>query len=124
TGVQRLRVLEWLTDDPYPRAVGEPWPDPDAGDLTREDVAPVRERVEGVLQLAADAGLQVRTGPFAAPSDPVAGLYQLGAIAPIGPSDRHRLLAAPTALERLTRLTTAIDEVESSLQFRLNPPDT
>lgn len=124
-GVERLRIIEWLRDDPYPRARVEVWPDSDAGDEgLAELVEPLRRRVESVLELAAEAGLPVHTGPLPEIDDPVAALYQLGAVAPIGPADRYRLLAAETVRERADRLAMAVDEVESSLQFRLNPPST
>jgi uncharacterized protein len=51
--------------------------------------------------------------------DPVRAGYQLAARAPIGPVDRYRLLAAPSLEARLEMLSTALEDAEAMLRFRL-----
>ncbi len=52
--------------------------------------------------------------------DPLVATYHLAAIAPIGPADRFRLLAAPGPLDRLSALDEILDDVDAMLKFRLS----
>jgi hypothetical protein len=52
-------------------------------------------------------------------SDPLVATYHLAAIAPLGPADRYRLLAAPGPRERLIALDEILDDVDAMLKFRL-----
>lgn len=119
-GVQRLRIAEWLDDSPYPRALVEPWPDPDHDDPTLTPlVAPARQRLASVLELAAQAGLAVQAADVKTSDHPATAVFQLGVIAPLGPADRYRLLGAPSVRDRFRVLGEALDDVESMLRFRL-----
>lgn len=134
-GVERIRVVEWLPDDPYPQARVEPWPDDGSGDSpgeSRDDgtaglgdrIGEATERVRHVLGLAARvAGDEMPDLPDP-PADTAANAsldsYRLAAIAPIGPADRYRLLAAPGPLERLDALEASLDDAEAMLMFRLS----
>jgi hypothetical protein len=134
-GTERIRIVEWLPDDPYPRAHVESWPDDRPGDrpgdLPGEDAAAfgdrigvTTERLRHVLDLAARvAGADVQELP-GLPREPAEDLslatYRLAAIAPIGPADRYRLLAAPGPLERLDALEASLDDAEAMLMFRLS----
>ena len=51
--------------------------------------------------------------------DPLVATYHLSSLAPIGPADRYRLLAAPGPRERLDQLDSVLDDVEAMLKFRL-----
>ena len=84
------------------------------------------ERVEAARALVSEvARANKRRPPFPkrAPvelsDDVVRATYQLAARAPIGPADRHRLLAAPTLDSRLEALGAALDDAEAMLRFRL-----
>jgi Lon protease-like protein len=46
--------------------------------------------------------------------------YHLATLAPIGPADRFRLLAAPGPARRLEILDEILDDVEAMLKFRLS----
>ena len=121
-GTDRLRINAWLPDDPYPVADVDRWGDADVapvGDATEfaDRVRAAHERVDAVNELAAELGDE--TPPQTEISDdPVLGVYHLGSLAPIGPADRYRLLAAPGLGERLDVLDSAIDDVEAVLEFR------
>ena len=52
--------------------------------------------------------------------DPLVASYHLAAIAPIGPADRYRLLAAPGPMERMRLLDEVLDDVDAMLRFRLS----
>ena len=135
-GTRRIQVVRWLDDDPYPRAEVEDWPD-DVDDPPHPTaVAAAAARVATVLALAAAVERTVRGAPAGedpsprAPEadasridvagDPVAATYQLAAVAPLGPADRYRLLAAVGPTARLTLLATILDDVEAALRFQLS----
>jgi Lon protease-like protein len=121
-GTRRLRVNAWLPDDPYPIADVDDWPDedPDPADLA-EAVAAAHERVQATLAMAAQLSDEpVDPAETGISDDPLVATYHLAAIAPIGPADRFRLLAAPGPLDRLTALDEILDDVDAMLKFRLS----
>lgn len=126
-GVRRLAVMEWLVDDPYPRADVEPWPEtlPDDDDQAAA-VAAARsaliERVPVLRELASDVDPRQRRRLSAPPrigADPTMASYQLAAAVPLGPADRQRILEAPTVAVRYETLTAAFDDLEAMLRFRI-----
>lgn len=132
-GIERIRVVEWLPDDPYPLARVEAWPDEEAaggGPPTADMIAAAVERVGRVLGLA--ARLSAPEAPEAAESpaapgigvgaddDPSVASYRLAAIAPLGAADRYRLLAASGPRVRLAVLDEVLDDAEAMLKFRLS----
>ncbi len=133
-GTRRIRVNAWLPDDPYPIADVDDWPDvdPEAPGLALE-VAAAHGRVMAARALAAQVAERLGDGPGAtdlggAPvdsgddeisDDPLLASYHLATLAPIGPADRFRLLAAPGPMQRLELLDEILDDVEAMLRFRL-----
>jgi len=118
-GTERIRVIAWLPDDPYPVADVDPWPD--EGDDPPDSGARVTHLHQRVRQLN-DAIREL--GEAAAPSDaeisddPRLAVYHLGLLAPLGPADRHRMLAAAGLADRIDVLATAIDDAAAVLEFR------
>jgi Lon protease-like protein len=127
-GIERIRVLEWLPDDPYPLARIERWPDQQTGERPdsqpEQRVAASIERVERVLELASRLAGTEPAERAASIVDPVDDLslvsFRLAAIAPIGPADRYHVLSAPGPVERLDALDAALDDAEAVLKFRLS----
>lgn len=119
-GTDRLSVNAWLPDDPYPIADVDVWPDADVGDdldVLRGRIERAAERVHSLNAIAAELGDQ--TPPQTEISDdPLLAVYHLGSLAPLGPSDRFRMLAAPGLAERLDVLDAALDDVDAVLEFR------
>ncbi len=134
-GTRRIRINVWLPDDPYPLADVEDWPDvdPDATGLAL-NVAASHARVRAARALAAQVAerLGEPMGEVAMGADPVdseddgvsddplLATYHLATLAPIGPADRFRLLAAPGPTARLDVLDEILDDVEAMLKFRLS----
>lgn len=119
-GTERIRVVTWLPDDPYPNAEVEAWPDEDGPPLGADAIPALRERIVAIHELARETGaaappddVDVLVG-----DDPRLALFHLAAIAPIGPADRHRVLAAATAAERAEVLSVALDDIAAVLEFR------
>jgi Lon protease-like protein len=122
-GVQRIRVVQWLPDDPYPQALVEPWPDDpvpgDGGDIAVQ-VAATTARVRRCMALATELGDPVGDSTTPVSDDPGLAAFQLATLAPIGPLDRHQILAAAHVGERLDVLDRVLDDVEALLRFRLD----
>lgn len=114
-GDHRVRIEEWLADNPYPLARTTPYPDlptPPGKDLDhafRLGIAQLRRH----LAYCVEAGMTVPPATFEMSDDPVAGSYLLSALAPIGTLDSQDLLEAPSAFERLDLLSRLISEREN-----------
>ena len=125
-GLHRIRVVRWLPDQPYPRAVTRDWPDepelPDVGEITR-----VEDDIWGLFEFVAAARGSRLPGRAAVlgdlPADAGARLYALAARLPIGPADRYALLAAPGPVQRLAALREAVETVSAMTRFQLSGDD-
>lgn len=121
-GTDRLRVNAWLPDDPYPIADVDVWVDESVApgdDLTAyaDRVRRAHERVDEVNAIAADLGDETPP-PTDISDDPLLAVYHLGSLAPLGPADRFRLLAAPGLDERLDVLDAVVEDAAAVLEFR------
>lgn len=122
---ERIRVLEWQPDAPYPRAAIEPWPDEPGEPVDGEAIREVEDRIVGLLdRIASLRGLQVRGRDVVLGADESgdAGtwLYALASRVPIGQADRYAVLAAPSPAERLAALSDAVDTVAALVEFQLS----
>lgn len=107
-GTRRIRVVEWLPDDPYPRALVEPLDDLEWD----ETLAPERDRVERVvrhtLAVAAEFGSESNPVEYSAmvelDADPVQAAWQLAAITPLNELDQLQLLGSQSLSELLATL--------------------
>lgn len=125
-GTERIRIHEWLPDEPYPRALVVAEPDSGVGlsgdESTR--LEQLERRVRRCGALASELGL-------AAPAevelsrDPEQWTFQLAVLAPLGSLDRQRILAAGSARLRLELLEDLVAEQEVLLEgrLRLGGPD-
>ena len=121
---ERIRVTQWLPDDPYPRAVIEPWPDQPGPEVGPEQIGGVVDRILALYDRVAQArGMQLRPGVLAVDpdvaDDPARHLYALAARVPMGQADRYDVLAAPTLAERVDVLTDAVETVLAMVEFQL-----
>lgn len=121
-GVRRIVVRAWLADDPYPRADVEEWPDVEPPPEASDDLD--RAYVEQVALLRRVLAMAVELGYAGSPvaevaEDPLPGSYHLTALAPLGPLDRQRLLAAPGPAERLALAAALLREEAAVMQARL-----
>lgn len=119
-GTRRIRVLRWLEDDPYPRAEVEDWPDePDGGPDLGERYDGAVARLRRVLALRRELGEAGPDATIELSSDPALGSHQLAAVAPLGPLDRQRALAAPGPGARVALVEALLDEEAADLARRL-----
>jgi Lon protease-like protein len=123
---ERIKVCEWLPDDPYPRAIVQAWPDELGWPVSAGQLEELEDRVMALFERIAAARdfplpeREVVLGTDADIVDPGARLYALASRVPIGPADRYSVLAAPTAAERLTALSEAVDSVAAVIEFQLS----
>ena len=121
---ERIRVLDWLTDDPYPRAVVTPWPD-EPGDVTAADMRDIEDRIMALFERIASARggrlpkREVLLGT-AHLGDPGKRLYDLATRVPMGAADRYTLLAAPSPAQRLVALREAVETITAMVEFQLS----
>ena len=117
-GTRRVRIMTWLEDDPYPRAEVEDLPAPEIGEEEVTLLAAAERQVRRALALHAELGETTVPFNIRLDDDPRRALFQLAAIAPLGPVDKQCLLsAAPLDLLRL--LADFMDEHLAVLAHRL-----
>lgn len=122
---ERIRVVEWLPDDPYPRAVMEEWPDEPGDPVDFAAIRDIEDRMVGLFERIATArGAQVNARDIVhgadESGDPARWLYALTARLPMGQADRYAILAAPSVAERVTALSEAVDTVVAMVEFQLS----
>ncbi|KAA1251208.1 ATP-dependent protease [Mycobacterium simiae] len=127
---ERIRVCDWLTDDPYPRANVQIWPD-EPGDpskpVTESQLAEVGDRVMALFARIATAhemrlpSREEVLGDYqSAALDAGKRLYALASRIPIGSADRYAVLSAPSAADRLAALREAVDSLAAVVEFQLS----
>jgi len=126
-GDRRIKVDQWLPDDPYPQAVVSELPDlPHHLDSDPSDgpgalelaVAATHLRVIQAYQTAVKLRDLADGQDLRISDDPVLATYQLASLSPLGPLDRQQILHASGPMERLNALDRALDDVEAMLKFR------
>jgi len=103
-GTRRVRVHRWLTDDPFPQAEVEDWPD---DDMVLDHAEPYAESVtllRRVLALRTELAEPSAPATVELSDDPALGSFQIAAIGPFGPADQQALLATPGVAARLAAL--------------------
>ena len=120
-GSQRIRVAEWLPDEPYPRAEVEVLPDL----VWDEKLEPLREETEQLVRRsiaqASEFAELVWPADVELSEDPVAALWQLAAIAPLTAYDQVALLRAVSAEELLTRVAALT--TDAAVAWQVTWPD-
>jgi len=117
-GTRRYRVLEWLDDQPYPRANVEDWPDLPATKDLSVDLAEAVKLFNRVMATAAEAGYDV--GPIPdIDEEPDVGIAQLTALAPVSQLDRQNFLCAEGPEQRLPLVHESLNGALEMFQFEL-----
>lgn len=114
----RIRIDEWLAEEPYPVAEVTRWPDAD------EEVPPglvdeVRANVRRVLALASELGADTAKITTELAEDPVTASYQASALTPVTPLDAQDLLTAVGPLSRLHLCIQMLDDSADRLSRQL-----
>ena len=122
---QRIRVLEWHPDDPYPQAAIELWPDEPGEAVGIEAIRDVEDRMMALFEriaAARDAQVDPRDIVLGADAsgDAAMWLYALASRVPMGQADRYAVLAAPTVAARVVALRDAVETVTAMVEFQLS----
>ncbi|MBC7630095.1 MAG: LON peptidase substrate-binding domain-containing protein [Flavobacterium sp.] len=117
-GTRRFEVVDWLAEDPYPLASVRDLPalewDDDLGERRDQAEALVRR----TLVRAAELEETVWSPTVALADDPIDAMWQLAAIAPIGPLDQLTLLRSTSARELLDSIFTTTTDAAEVLDAR------
>lgn len=122
---ERIRVVEWQPDNPYPRAAVERWPDEPGENVGVDAIRDIEDRMVALFDRIAQArGTQVVARDVVAGADASGDaamwLYTLAARLPMGQADRYAVLAAPSVAARVEALREAVDNVTAMVEFQLS----
>jgi len=121
-GTSRIRVVDWVADDPYPMAnldtVIEPPPEADEIDRVDDLVRLFR----ATLGVAVEMGLRTVRATVVLPAEPVAAVWKVCEFAPIGDQDRLKVLQTMGFGDRIELLKGLIGDVNDQLKLELQQP--
>ena len=122
---ERIKVCDWLPDEPYPRATVRLWPDEPGDPVTGSQLLDIDDRVMALFERVAtarDARPPSRDEVLGRqrPEDIGKRLYALASRLPLGPADRYAVLSAPSPVARLAALNEAVDSVAAMIEFQLS----
>ena len=117
-GTDRIRVIEWLPDDPYPRAVVEVLDEPASAEPSGV-VEELQRRVRRISALRSELGDPAAPVNVELHHDPVAAGFQAVAIGGLGPLDVQRILEIDDPDHRLQVIDDALEGAEELLRLRI-----
>lgn len=109
-GVERLDIVEWLEDDPYPRARTASRERRDTGGGSLDDLEAL------LLETLALAVPAESLAELTFSADPLTRLDQLSAVAPIPTFDRQQVLEAETSTSQIELLEQALRDRRDVLE--------
>ncbi|MBK8460367.1 MAG: LON peptidase substrate-binding domain-containing protein [Micropruina sp.] len=126
-GGRRFNVVEWLADDPHPRARVQWLPSLEWS----EEARPALQATERIIRRSVARASEFRDQRWPAQiglaEDPVTAAWQLVGIAPLGPLDQIDLLQSREVGQLLSRLVglaeAAVESVEFSAGLGFDEPD-
>ena len=119
-GVEKVDVIEWLADAPYPRAKVSPVVEPPWTDACDGAFGSAVDSFRRVVSIAGELGADVDPSVLDLTGDPPVDAWLLAGRAPIGPLDRHALLTADGPEARLRLLQELLDDLHAVLAARLH----
>lgn len=118
-GTDRLRVDQWLEDDPYPLAIIERLPMPaasgSADSLVEDCVGLLTTLLAHASELGSDVGLSLP----AVSDDPAVALYELAHMVPIQELDQQRILESSDVASGAEILKEAMEGAIAVLEMQL-----
>lgn len=109
-GTDRIRIVEWLPDDPHPWAMVEVIPDVAERFDVSELIERVASRLQTVMALASELGADTSELDLTVSEDPVAASFQLAALSPVTQLDSYEMLAAISVDDRLDLTARLLDD--------------
>lgn len=118
-GTQRVRVLEWMEDRPYPSARVELLSDDPMSEIGEEFVAEAREALVQVRALFSELGADVGLETPQLSDDPIAATYQMAQLGGLQSLDLQRVLEAPSSDLRAGLVKDLITNQADIVRMRL-----
>jgi uncharacterized protein len=117
-GQERVQIVEWLPEQPYPAAIVMPTAIEGPADDDR--VAMLIKKLRGTLARRAEANLASAPATIELSTDPTEALWQVCALVPATPLDDYALLRAPSPEARISLVETLIDASDEQVRFALS----
>jgi Lon protease-like protein len=108
-GTDRIRVVEWLPDDPYPRARVERLSESDPQRAGEAEVGRLRQSLRRAFGLMSELGYDVGTPETDLADDARIAGFQAMILAPLSMMDRQQLLEMEDVDDRLEALQSMLD---------------
>lgn len=123
-GTQRLRVVDWLPDDPYPQALVDVLAEDDVDAAVAERRDGLVPRMRRLLALRSELGDEAVPSTFTLAEDLAMSCWQLLVLTPMPDWDAQRLLSIDGWDERLVAFERVVTELEETGQLELHgrPP--
>jgi len=112
----RLRIIEWLDDHPYPRAVVESWPDDPGPAVSLSEFNILTRSLHHLAEAAAVMGREIRVPDVSENSIPGA-VWRVAACLPVGDLDRYRVLSAPSTRQRFELVSELVVQQQELLDL-------
>ncbi len=121
-GIRRIRIEQWLPDNPFPLALVSDLPDEESGDIDQTQIDRLRAHLLMLAELAGGGTESLQElADLELACEPSQLSFQLSILAPIGAADRQRLLVCASAQIRLDALESILGDVEAVFRFALLP---
>jgi len=117
-GMDRVRVVEWLEEDPYPRAIVEQLEDGVADSNVDSVVDECRSLLTTLRALASEMGADVGDEPVLS-EDSIRATFQIAFLASLQPFDQQRILETDDPLVRAETLLRNLEEAVEMLRLEL-----
>lgn len=118
-GLRRIEVVDWLDDDPYPRAMVRDVVDDTTQPVDADTLEALTARVRRLLAQLRELGEPTADATFELAEDAALATFQLGALSPIGAFDRQKLLQTDAVADRCMLIDEALADVELVVAARL-----
>lgn len=118
-GTRRIEVVEWLDDDPYPRALVRDLPALEPSADCSDAIDRAARTWRRIQALAAELGYDVEIADLDLSEQQSRAIWELCSAAPLGPFDRQQLLAIDDPAARLALLEEGLGEAAADLEARL-----
>jgi len=122
-GERRIAIDNWLEEDPHPQADVRVLPELVWDESLRELRESTEATVRRVLAVASEFTDQTWSAAVELADEPIAAIWQLAAIAPLGPLDQVALLGSETAKELLTKIAELTLSAEEFFGLQWNDED-
>ena len=123
-GERRFRVIQWVSDEPYPQADIEYLEDFESAKVDTTSLDLAESTVRGALEYLATLDLSIPwPTDIELSEDPIEKAWQLAGISPLGTLDHQDLLAAPEVSWLLSHTIETVSEALITFRAANDFPD-